>query len=113
MINQVKNRYGINKCRLNAYAKKNWDLIDNFQAFNITFNHKEKNHKANSLEATTPMFIPGDSKTPNSFKVSTLYQPIILDNEEALQVFENDELAQFFFASSEEEKKDLTVGIKN
>ena len=58
------------------------------------------------------MFIPNDSQVSNSFKVMTLYRPAILDNEEALQVFENDEHAQFFFTCSKEEEKDLTIGLK-
>ena len=37
------------------------------------------------------MFIPGDPKMTNSFKVSTLYRHVVPYNEEELQVFENDE----------------------
>ena len=28
IVNHIKNKYGINNCRLKAYAKKVWDLID-------------------------------------------------------------------------------------
>ena len=100
VVNQVKNRYGIKKCRLKAYAKKFWDLIDHFKAFNITFIHREKNHKVDSLGVTTSMSIPSDPEMPNSFKFSTLYKLVVLDNEEALQVFETDEKVHMFFVGS-------------
>ena len=32
----IKNKYGIKKNRLEAYSKRVWDLIDTFEAFNIT-----------------------------------------------------------------------------
>ena len=81
VVNQVKSIYGIKKCRLKAYGKKFWDLIDHFQAFNITFIHREKNHKVDSLGVTASMFIPSDSKMPSSFKVSTLYKLVVPKNE--------------------------------
>lgn len=87
MINQVKNRYEIKKCTLKAYTGKVWDLIDNVQAFNITFIHREKNHREDSLVVIASMFILGDSEISNSFKVSTFYRHVVPDNEEALQVF--------------------------
>ena len=60
VINQVMNIYKINKFRIKAYSKKVWDLIDNFQEFNLTFIHKEKNHTTYSLELIASIFIIGD-----------------------------------------------------
>lgn len=105
VVNQVKNKYGIKKCRLKAYAKKVWDLINRFQAFNVTFIHWEKYHRENSLAITASMFSPGDLDIPNSFKVSILYRAIVPDNEGALQVFENDERAHFFLVRLEEQEE--------
>lgn len=73
VINKVKKRYIIKKCRLKAYARKFWDFTESFQAFNIKFIHREKNQREESLEVTASMFIPNDSEVSNSFKVSTLY----------------------------------------
>ena len=100
VVNQVKNKYGIKKCRLKAYSRKVWDLIDHFQAFNLTFIHREKNHMTDSLAVTASMFISDDYEITNSFKVLILYRLNVLDNEESLQVFENDEHAQFFLKGS-------------
>lgn len=88
-------------------------MIDNFQAFNITFIQKEKNHREESLVVSASMFILDDFENKNSFKVSTLYQHVVPNNEEALQVVENDDQTHFFFAGSEEEEEnDLTIEKK-
>lgn len=83
-----------------------WDLIDYFQAFNLTFIHRENNHKVDSLAVIASMFIPSDYEMENSFKVSTLYRPIVPDNEKPLQVFGSDEHAQFFFIGTKEKEQD-------
>ena len=84
MINKINIRYEINKCRLKDYSKILWELIESFQAFNVIFIHRE-----DSLAITASMFILGYLNVSNSFKLSTLYQPTIPNNKEALQVFEN------------------------
>lgn len=112
VINQVKKNYGIKKSRLKEYVRKVWDLMKAFQVFNITLIHKEKNPREDSLAMSTLMFIPDDFGNENSFKVLTLYWPTVVDNEEALQVFENHEEAQIFFAGSKEEEKDLDANPK-
>ena len=57
VVNHIKNKYRIKKFRLKAYAKKVWDLIDTFEALDITFIHREKNHREDSLADSTSMFI--------------------------------------------------------
>lgn len=59
-VNHIKNKYGIKKCRLKAYAKKVWDLIDTFKEFNITFIHRERNHRADSLVVFSYLFVPNN-----------------------------------------------------
>lgn len=61
------------------------------------------------MAITTSMFIPGNYEIPNSFKVSTLYGPVVPYNEEALQVFENDKHAHFFSVGPEEYDRDSSV----
>lgn len=80
-------------------------MIDHFQAFNVTFIHREKNHREYSLAVTTSMFNPSDLKMPNLFKVSMLYKPIVPNNEEALQVFEKDEQDHFFLVGSDDQEE--------
>lgn len=106
VVNQDKNKHGIKKCRLKAYAKKVWDLIDCFQAFDITFIHREKNHREDSLTLIVSMFILGDPEMPNSYKVSMLYTHVVPDNRGALQVFENDNKDHFFFVGLEEKEEE-------
>ena len=43
MANHVKNKYGMKKCRLKAYATKVLYLIEIFKALNIMFIHRENN----------------------------------------------------------------------
>jgi hypothetical protein len=101
VVNQVKSKYGIKKFQLKEYSKKVWDLTDHFQAFNITFIHREKNHNPYSLAIIASMFSLCDPEMTNSFNVSMLYKPTILDNEGALKVFENDENGHFFLVGLE------------
>lgn len=55
------------------------------------------------------MFVLDDLGNENSFKVSTLFQLAIQNNEDSLQVFENDEKAMTLFIGSkgEEEKNGI------
>lgn len=62
------------------------------------------------MVVTTSMFIPGDYEMSISFRVSTLYRPIVPDNEEALLVFQNDEHTQFIFEVSKEKEENSFVG---
>ena len=64
VFNQVKSRYGIKKCRLKVYAEKVWDLIDHFQAINVTFIHREKNQKSNFVVVTASMLTLGAPRFP-------------------------------------------------
>ena len=59
------------------------------------------------------MLIPDDSRNENSFKVSTLFQPFVRNNEDTLQVFENDEQARILFLGSREEEKDASMEPKH
>ena len=80
--------------------------------FNITFIHRENNHRDDSLAVSTSILVPEDSGNKNLFKVLTLYHLAVTDNEDKLQVFENGEQAQIFFEGSGEEKKDATIDPK-
>lgn len=62
LINQIKNKYGIKKRILKAYTRKVWDLIENFQAFNITLIHRKNNHKEYSLALFVSMFVLDSSE---------------------------------------------------
>ena len=50
------------------------------------------------------MFFPNDPRNENSFKVSTLFQLYILNIEDVLEVFENNEQEQIFFVGSKWEE---------
>ena len=60
VFNHVKNKHGIKKCWLKEYIWKVWDLINIFEAFNIKFIHREKNHREDSLAVSVSMFIHDD-----------------------------------------------------
>lgn len=53
VVNKSRAYMELKKCRIKEYSKKVWDLINHFQAFNITFIHREKNHSVDSLIVTT------------------------------------------------------------
>ena len=65
---------------------------------------------AYSLAISTSMFVLDDPKNEISFKFSSLFRPVIPNNDEALHFLENDDQAQVFFTSSQgEEEKNSTL----
>lgn len=93
---------------------KRCGLIDTFKEFNIIFSRKERNHTADSLEVSTSMFVPINPSDEKMFKVKTLFRPTILNSEDSLQFFENDEQALIFFECFEgEEEKSASLEPKD
>ena len=114
VVNHIKNKYGIKKCRLKTYAKKVWDLIDSFEAFNIIFIHRVKNHQVDSLVVSTSVFLLDVASNENSFQVKALFWPTIPNNNDSLQFFDNDEKMMKFLASLEgEENKNTSLEPKD
>jgi hypothetical protein len=65
--------------------------MDSFNSFNISFIPREKNKKADSLAVAASLFNSNDSQSQSTFHVKRIFWPSILDNQEYLQVFENDD----------------------
>ena len=80
------------------------DLIDNFEEFNITSIHKERNHKEYSLVVSTSMFTLDDPNNENYFKVKTLFWLVVPNNEDLFQGFDNDNKMLFLFVNFEGEE---------
>jgi hypothetical protein len=72
-------------------------------SFNISFIPRERNKKkADSLIISTSLFNLDDLQSHNTFQVKRIFRPLVLDNQDYLQVFENDEeLDEFFVVSSD------------
>lgn len=97
VVNHVRNKYQVKKCKLKAYLQRVRTLIDSFLAFNITFIHRDKNHRAYYLVVSASMFNQNDLSFSYPFKVGVLFKLAVPNNEESWQVFDNDEHIAIFF----------------
>jgi len=66
------------------------ELMFSFNS-NISFILKEHNNKVDALSVSASIFNTEDCQGHDTYHVKTLFRPSILDNQEYLQVFENDE----------------------
>jgi hypothetical protein len=106
VINQVTQKYKIKKERLKLYFKRVNELMESFSSFNIYFIPRDKNHNENSLALATSLSNPEDIQRKTSLQVERVFQPIVPDNIEYLQVFENDEQLEFFLLNDDGDEDD-------
>jgi len=78
-----------------------------FSSLNISFIPRERNQKANSLVVAASLFNPDDFQDKNIFQVKRISRPLVPDNQEYLQVFENDEELNEFFSCSREVEESI------
>jgi ribonuclease HI len=56
VVNHIHRKYNIKKERFKSYGKRDWELIQIFNSFNITFIPREKNQKVDSLVVLASLF---------------------------------------------------------
>jgi len=80
---------------LKSYQKKVWQLISNFQAFNIIFVPCTRNIAANALKNVASRM----SLIRDRFTIEILYKPSIPDNITNLRMFNDDRQTLHFMAN--------------
>jgi ribonuclease HI len=113
VINQVIQRYIINKERLKLYFKRVNELMEYFISFNISFIPRDKNQKVYSLALATSLSNPNDIQSKKSFQVERVFRPSVPDNLEYLQVFENDEQLEIVLLNDDDEENHISVVPKD
>ena len=73
--------------QLKTYQNEAWDLLTNFDAFNITSIHRLKNAAADMLVASTARLVPMNNRCSIEF----LFRPSVPDNITNLNVFDDDQ----------------------
>jgi len=91
IINQITHKYKNKRERLKLYFKKVSELMESFCSFNISFIPMDKNQKEYSSTLVASLSNSDDVHNKTYFQVKRVFRPSILDNQEYLQVFENDE----------------------
>jgi hypothetical protein len=75
--------------------------MDSFKSFNISFIPKEKNQKVNALTIIASLFKIEELQQEDTYHVKIIFQSSVLDNQEHLQIFENDEHVVNFFTDDD------------
>lgn len=81
VVNHVKNKYQVTKCKLKAYLQGVSKLIKFFSSFNIMLIHRDRNHRENSLVVSASFFNQNNISMANPFKVGMIYRPTVPENE--------------------------------
>ena len=87
VVNHVKNKCQVKKCKLKAYIRRVRKFVEYFSAFNVMFIHRHRNHRTYSLAILASLFNQNNLYMANPFKVGMLYRPIFPDNKEFWKVF--------------------------
>ena len=87
IVKQVRNKMYCISPHLKAYQNEVWDLLTNFDAFNISSIPRLKNAVANLLATSVARLVP----TNNRCSIEFLLRPSIPDNITNLSVFDDDQ----------------------
>jgi len=74
---------------MRSYRHRIWDLIENFEAFNIEVVPRAQNSKVDRMAQIGSQFDPITDLMVNNESVRVIVRPTIPDNDENWQVFEN------------------------
>ncbi|HEX4850606.1 MAG TPA: reverse transcriptase-like protein, partial [Puia sp.] len=83
--------YSCNYRKLSNYRHRVWDLMEDFDAFNITHVPREQNHRADALAQAASTLEPLSISGLKRFSVELVSIPSVLDNVTNLQVFDDDQ----------------------
>ena len=86
IVKQVRNKIHFLSPHLKVYQSKVWDLLVNFDAFNIVSIPRLKNEAMHLLATSTAMLV----STNNRCSIELLFRSDVLDNMMNLRVFDDD-----------------------
>ena len=87
VINQIRNKSHWISLHLKAYQNEVWELLTNFDAFNIFSIPRVKNVAANLLATLAARLVP----TNNRCSIELLFKPSISNNITNFRVFDDDQ----------------------
>ena len=87
IVRQVRNTIHCLSPHLKGYQTEVWDLITNFNAFNINSIPRFQNAAANFLVVSIARLVP----TNNKCSIELIFRPSILNNVTNLRVFDDDQ----------------------
>jgi ribonuclease HI len=91
VVRQVRNSINCTSIHLKNYQREVWDLMNNFEAFNIKSIPCTLNSEADLLANAASNLCPSDNFSHDKFLVELIYRPSIPDNIMNWRVFEDDE----------------------
>ena len=86
IVKQVRNKIHYISPHLKAYQNEVWDLLTNFDAFNITSIPRLKNAAVDLLATSAARLVP----TNNRCSIELLFRPFVPDNITNMRVFDDD-----------------------
>ena len=87
IVKQIRNQIHYISPHLKAYQSEVWDLLKNFEAFNIVSIPRLKNAAADLLATSAARLVPSN----NRCSVELLFRPSVPDMITNLRVFDDDQ----------------------
>ncbi|KAH9296663.1 hypothetical protein KI387_044243 [Taxus chinensis] len=93
IVNQVRGQHATKNDLLKSYKNRVWDLVEDFEAFNIVSIPRKKNETADRLASVGAMFDVVDNirREKTQPHIHVIVRPAVPDNNTSWQVFENDQ----------------------
>ena len=80
IVRQVRNSMHCISEHLQNYQKEVWNLISNFEAFNIKSIPRFQNQEADLLANVASKLVPLEDFSPNIFSIELIFRPSSTDN---------------------------------
>jgi ribonuclease HI len=101
IVKQVKGQYSVKNHKLKNYRNRVLDEIESFEAFSIEEVPREMNSKADSLAVSASLLLPHPDFKDKKYQIEIVYRPVVPDNTESWQVFNDDKSLQLFLENDE------------
>jgi ribonuclease HI len=90
IIQQLKNKFTCKSERLKGYRNAIWAMMDDFDALDLIAIPREQNSKADELAVATSTLTVSDSLIDENISVEVIFRPLVPDNKNHWQVFDDD-----------------------
>jgi hypothetical protein len=90
VIQQLKNKFACRSKRLKGYRNAIWNLISDLDAIDLIVIPREQNSKPDELTVAASTLQLPDSLIDENISVEVIFRPLVLDNMDHWQVFDDD-----------------------
>jgi hypothetical protein len=90
VMQQLKNKFTCKSERLKKYRNAIWDSIGDLDALNLIAIPREHNYKANELAIAASTLQLSDNLIDENISVEVIFRPLVPDNMNHWQVFDDD-----------------------